>query len=92
MSNKEQGAERGELRAIINQSPLDGADKLRWQQLVPQLDKEALLAILELLREDPAQLHFLTQNLVAKISAVQADDQDAWQKIVRDEIAHIDQL
>ncbi len=81
-----------DLKDIILQAQLDNQDKELWNKFIEVNEEENLNDIVELLKNEPERLEFLTDNLREKLDAFLNRDSDKLNDIVETEIETIKDL
>ena len=81
-----------DLKDIILQAQLDDQDKELWNKFIEVNEEENLNDIVELLKNEPERLEFLTDNLKGKLDAFLNRDSDKLNDIVETEIEVIKDL
>ena len=81
-----------DLKDIISQAQLDDQDKELWNKFIEVNEEENLNDIVELLKNEPEKLEFLTDNLREKLDAFLNRDSDKLNDIVETEIEAIKDL
>ncbi len=81
-----------DLKDIISQAQLDDQDKELWNKFIEVNEEENLNDIVELLKNEPERLEFLTDNLREKLDAFLNRDSDKLNDIVETEIEAIKDL
>ena len=81
-----------DLKDIILQAQLDNQDKELWNKFIEVNEEENLNDIVELLKNEPERLEFLTDNLREKLDAFLNRDSDKLNDIVETEIEAIKDL
>lgn len=81
-----------DLKDIILQAQLDDQDKELWNKFIEVNEEENLNDIVELLKNEPERLEFLTDNLREKLDAFLNRDSDKLNNIVETEIKAIKDL
>jgi hypothetical protein len=77
------------LVALTSSLLIHEDDRELWAVLIDVLAEREQEAILALLTAQPDKMDMLNRNLQAKLDALLASDQDAWQDLVEQEIAQV---
>lgn len=74
-----------QLEEIIYNSPLGEVDKEIWKEFVDGVTESNLAPILELLRDNPENIHLLTKNLQEKFLAIKTSRKAVLEEILKSE-------
>lgn len=73
------------LKNLIEESRLTQAQKDLWFNFIENTPEDEHGPIWEILKENPATLEFLTENLEVKMKAIERKDKNLWNEVLEKE-------
>jgi len=80
-----------ELKNIIEKSNLRQEQKDLWFEVIEYFTEDQISALLEVLKESPQSLNFLTENLEKKKEAFMTKDEKLKEEILKEEKEYLQQ-
>jgi len=80
-----------ELKNIIEKSNLSQEQKNLWFEVIEYFTEDQISALLEVLKESPQSLNFLTENLEKKKEAFITRDEKLKEEILKEEKEYLQQ-
>jgi len=80
-----------ELKNIIEKSNLNQEQKNLWFEVIEYFTEDQISALLEILKESPRSLNFLTENLEKKKKAFMTKDEKLKEEILKEEKEYLQQ-
>jgi len=81
-----------ELKNIIEKSNLSQEQKAAWYEVIEYLTKEVISTLIEILKENPQHLDFLTKNLEKKKQVFENKDEKLREEVLEEEKEYLKQL
>jgi|GEM_PF-1153245 len=72
----------------IDAANLSALEHALWMSFIYMSNEETLGLLLEEITNDPGKIEYLTNNMTAKIKAIQTRDAVSWEAIVKEEEKH----
>ncbi|MCD6085937.1 hypothetical protein J7J37_00025 [bacterium] len=80
-----------ELKNIIEKSNLTQEQKNLWFEAIEYFTEDQISALLEVLKESPQSLNFLTENLEKKKEVFRTKDEKLKEEILKEEKEYLQQ-
>jgi len=80
-----------ELKNIIEKSNLTQEQKNLWFEVIEYFTEDQVSALLEVLKESPQSLSFLTENLEKKKEVFRTKDEKLKEEILKEEREYLQQ-
>ncbi|MBD3300045.1 MAG: hypothetical protein GF347_01710 [Candidatus Moranbacteria bacterium] len=81
---------KNELKEKIEIARLTEQQKKMWKEVIQKMSSQDVLLIIEILKNNPQALVFLTENLEEKMDAIKSKDKMKWEKIIEKEKSFIE--
>ena len=81
-----------ELKNIIERSNLNQEQKDLWFEVIEYFTEDQISALLEVLKENPQSLNFLTENLEKRKEVFRIKDEKLKEEILKEEKEYLQQI
>ena len=81
-----------ELKNIIERSNLNQEQKDLWFEVIEYFTEDQISALLEVLKESPQSLNFLTENLEKRKEVFRIKDEKLKEEILKEEKEYLQQI